>query len=319
MGEAKRRKESDPNYGKPETIVVDLRPDKSQPAFSNLPPDTTSDEYLAYLEQHWDVLAGFAYESFLNEGRGALILDWDLSLDRYLSLLSPEMRQSNQGDRVIVNRQLNCPVFYLGERSHLIGKGDGWLDEIDARRLIQRHDPANSVVLLLCWGFSQGKTGHVMGRTLALAHKKPPSQLYIDGVPLQEFAFFAGSNEAPPPPPASRLVRSFRVNVEHEPECRNTLRAAYDKGFREWGKGAVLALPESSEDVSLIYLPAEDLERALGADVHSRAFQQATAIIDLCRSDSQVAVIVVDEGFLGGDSFKYYSFLFQIGSGDERR
>lgn len=317
MGDAKRRREHDPNYGQ-RPPVIDIRPDQSRDMFDNLPPGTTSDDYLKYLDQNWDVIATFAYNSYLREGRGALILDWDLSLDAHLALLPPDLKKLNSLDNRIVNRQLNCPIFYLGQRSAISQALGPDFFTTDIQRLIGCYDPEIMIVLFLCWGFAPDRRGHIMGRTLALANHKTPMQLYVDNADRQqEFSFFAGSNQATPPPPSSRVIRAFQGSVEHSPEFRQALRTAYDQGFQKHGKGAVLAIPDpSGKHIQPIFVPAAEVAQALGADIASRPFQQAATIIDICKPETQVAAIVVNEAIHTASDFVYYSFLMNISGGD---
>ena len=317
MGEAKRRREKDPDYGKP-PAVMDLRHNQSREMFDNLPPGTTSADYLKYLDQNWDVIATFAYDSFLREGKGALILDWDLSLDAHLSLLSPDFKRLNTLNDQSGKQQLNCPIFYLGERSALTRFAGQEFFTPDIQRLIQNYDPENMIVLFLCWGYAPNIAGHIMGRTLALAGHKTPMQLYVENSDRQqEFSFFAGSNEAPPAPPSSRVVRAFQASVEHSYEFRQALRSAYDQGFQKHGKGAVLAIPDpTGKHIQPVFVPVAEVAKALGADTTSRPFEQAVTIIDICKPETQVAAIVVSEAIHTASDFIYYSFLMNISGSD---
>jgi hypothetical protein len=314
MGDAKRRKDSDTYYGQGRHIIVDARPDQSLDMFDNLPPGTSSEAYLEYISQNWDLMAGFGYEMFLNEGRGALILDWDLSLDAQISLLSPDIRRRNQLDQAIANRELNCPMFYLGDRSALTqALGRDWFSPA-MHRLIQGYDPKRMIVLFLCWGASPNSIGNIMGRTLALAGARTPKQLYIENASRQkEFSFLIGTDEAPPSAPESRIVRTFYAEVESSADLRRSLKAEFGKGFAEKGRGALALYPMPEEgSVMPIYVPIAELPKMLGTDVQSRPYQQAIAIMEMCNPQNQVAVILISEDIRTGDSFTYYSCLLNI-------
>lgn len=318
MGEAKRRKERDPNYGQPQKVLLDIRPDKSSDAFFNLPPGTSSDDYLNYLDQNWDIMATFAYDSYLREGRGVLILDWDLSLDAHLNLLSPTFRELNKFDNQVVNRQINCPMFYIGDRNPLKQAfGQDWFSP-DMQRVIQRYDPELSIVLFLCWGFKPNSKGNIMGRVLALPQCKTPKQLYIDNAGRQqEVSFVLGTAESPPAPPDSRIIRAFFAEVQSNSQFQQSLRTAFDTGFKRHGKGAVIAIPDrNQESLKIIYCPAAELAQALGADSSSRAFEQAWTIVEMCNPATQVASIVVSEDVNTKESFTYHSALLNIQGGD---
>jgi len=314
MGDSKRRQENDPNYGKKEHRLFDVRPNQSRGAFENLPPGTSAQDYLNYLDRNWDLMAGFAYQMYLNEGRGALILDWDLSLDAQVSLLSPDLRKRNHPDAVISNRELNCPIFYLGDRGLL---SRDWLTS-DRRRLIQQYDPETMIVLFLSWGVTPGRSGNIMGRTLALAGGKSPKQLYVENADRQrEFSFLSGSDEAPPPAaPESRAIRAFYAEIESSPEFRRSLKKEFVRGFQAKGKGAIVVIPMPERDsVMPIFVPVAELPQALGADVQSSPYQQLLSIMDMCNPQTQVAAIAVSEEVRTGENFTYYSCLLNIPEG----
>lgn len=315
MGDAKRRRESDPNFGQPPQFL-DVRADQSVPMFSNLPPGTTQDDYLQHLEANWDTLAAFAYTSFLSDGKGALVLDWDLSLDAQLALLSPDLQRLNRIDTSRVKQQIYCPSFYLGERTPLKDLlGPAFLGGVE--RLIGTYDPESMIVLCLAWGYTATATGNLMARTIAQAGRLAPVQLYLKGMgQQQEFSFFARSNEAPPAPPSSRVVRAFQISVQHSAEFRKVLRDVFQSGSKEKGKGAVLAIPDrEGAGMQPFFLPVGDIATTLGADVQERPYQQAIAFIGGCRPD-QLVCLVVDEGMHTSENFKYYPFLVNLPAGE---
>lgn len=310
MGEAKRRKDHDPNFGKSRRHVLDIRPDQSSDMFANLPPGVTSDDYLNYLDQNWDILAASAYDSYLKEGRGVLLMDWDLSLDSYLSLLSPELRTLNSLDNCIIHRQVNCPVLYLGERGPILAAIGGWFNS-DWERLIARYDPERMIVLALCWNFQPNRPGNMMVRTLALANRKSPAQLYVDnGDRLQEFSFWAGTGQVIPSS-GNQVIRGFRAAIETSAEFRLGLGTCFKQGVQQHGKGAVFALPQRG-GFQVMFVPSQDLAEALGADEQSRPFQQLQAIVERCNPVHEVAAVAIDSDITKTSTFSYYSFLLSV-------
>jgi hypothetical protein len=303
MGEAKRRKERDPHYGS-RHLPIDLREDKSTELFGNLPPGMTAEMYLDYVDNNWDLFGAFAYASYLEEGRGAVVVDWDLSLIEHLRLSLPEAAQPLYPN--------TAPCFYLGERSAITQALGINFFSPQTPSLLDRYDPELAIVLFLCWGSTPTTLGNVMGRTLSTPQNKSPAQLYIDNVGiLGEHAFGWG------PYIPSQFVRRFQVSVEHDGRVRESLRHAYDMGFSKYGKGTVFILPnEHKSGFQIIYVPIADLVTSLGADRDSRQFKQAVEIARQCDPSKHVAVIAIGEEMLTQPTFTYYPFLFRIGEGE---
>lgn len=156
-----------------------------------------------------------------------------------------------------------------------------------------------------------------MIRTLALGGRKSPAELFVEqGGRLQDFTYMNGQETGTFADVRDQMIRLFEVSIESNLEFRKALRAAFEKGFQEQGKGAVIAVPIREADQQgfvPLYAPQEELSQALGVDEQSRSFQQLLSIVDVCKPESQIAVVAVDEGVLTGASFKYHSYLLNIG------
>lgn len=129
-------------------------------AFDNLPPGTSPLVYLQYVEMNWDLLASFAYDSFLRDGKGILILDWDLTMSQQFGRNFATRQASNY---------IHCPIFYMGKRSKLLNNGRGFTAEWT--RCVDAYDPETTLILGLSWGYIP-PVGHFMMRTLGAGKLK---------------------------------------------------------------------------------------------------------------------------------------------------
>lgn len=296
MGEAKRRKESDPRFGRGPMSEADRLS-----LLETLPPGTTPEDYFKYLECNWDTMAAFAYESYVNQGRGLLIVDWDLTMDACVEFLTPELKQL---------RGNNCPMFYVGERNGLFSLFHNQSDFAQWNEIVQKYDPEIMIILALSWNFHPEQGSRMMARSVAMVGRKSPIQLYVEnGDRLQEFTFWSGTNQSVKPH-GNQMVRSFQAEILGNPEFGGKVRRAFDEGWQKRGRGAVLAIPRGSDYFEAIYVPKSQFAEALG-DEGSRAFDQLLSIADLCNPDIQVTVIVIDSD-LKSDTFGYFPFLFHL-------
>jgi hypothetical protein len=168
--------------------VRDERPNKKTSPFAHLPPKVTPDCYMSFLNDHWDVFAALAYEGYLKEGKGLILVDWDLSFNRVLgnALMSPSC---NSLQAIALDNRLSMPTFFAGMNGVLFQEDVNcdFFSE-NCRSLINRYDPETSLVLALCWGFSPTVRGEMMIRTLALANGMNPREAYAAlGSRLSEF------------------------------------------------------------------------------------------------------------------------------------
>jgi hypothetical protein len=83
--------------------------------------------HLAFIQSQWRDFAAFAFEKFLSQGRGAVVVD----------LKSAEKLDDN----------LRVPTHYIADRSESLRKLGGWpSDEIE--EIVQSYNPEQDVVFL---------------------------------------------------------------------------------------------------------------------------------------------------------------------------
>lgn len=302
--------------------AIDARQQRSEDPFSHLPPGTTPADYLNYVDRHWDILSSFAYEAYLDLGRGFLLLDWDLSLDRVLSLMPPDLKQSNQREIAASAAQagsatLLCPILYVGEKGSLfpVFEKFGVIDD-RWKALLGRYDPQNSLVLALSWGNTPNHVGNMMVRTLAIAGRPAPADAYINtSAALREFRFLTGSNTAAPCI-QDRAIRVMQVRLQYDEKLRHELRLVYDHGVAEFGSGVVVAVPIGDGWVEAVFAPVGDLAPLLEADPTTPQFQAAIATVSACQPDTQVAVVLTSQ--LGVLPLAYHACCLDISKGGDR-
>lgn len=298
MGEAKRRQENDPNFGRSKRILWDARPDQSSDAFQNLPPGTSSDQYLNYLDENWDTIAAFAYAGYVEQGRGTLLLDWDLSLSEFLPLLKEGASFLGKS----FDSRLYFPSIYIGVNGPFQSIREAWLADSDWQRIITTYEPEAMIVLSLCWGFQPEVAGRVMTRTMLLPDRKPPSHAYIEnGDRLAEFEI-----QGSPLTIKSRTARAFQVALNHNEEFRQNLQTCFYQGVQMHGTGMVLFIPQNRDEGRLIYAPLGQLAEVLGTGQIPPNVQQ---VVDACNPSFQVPVLVIDEDILTKPTFTYFPFL----------
>lgn len=87
----------------------------------------TPQGHIAFIRSQWRDFGAFAFEKFLSQGRGAVVID----------LKSAERRGEN----------LRVPTHYVADRSEPLRKLGGWpSDEIE--EIVQTYNPEQDVVFL---------------------------------------------------------------------------------------------------------------------------------------------------------------------------
>ena len=87
----------------------------------------TPDEHLAFMRSQWREFAAFAWEKYLSEGRGAVVIDLK--------------RASKSGAR------LQVPTFYLADGSERLRVRGGWPSD-EVAQVIREYDPERDVVFI---------------------------------------------------------------------------------------------------------------------------------------------------------------------------
>jgi len=87
----------------------------------------TPSGHLAFIQSQWRDFAAFAFEKFLSQGRGAVVVD----------LKSAEKHGDN----------LRVPTHYIADRSEPLRKLGGWPSE-EIEELVQTYNPEQDVVFL---------------------------------------------------------------------------------------------------------------------------------------------------------------------------
>lgn len=156
----------------------DFRVDKTDGPFDSLPNHISPQDYLRFVQEHWLSLAALAYEGYLQEGKGVLLVDWDLTLNQHLKLVS---QRSNSAEAIALDGRLHCPVMYVGERGSLLqqlfaGRWDStWQEKID------KYDPASMVIVVLAWGCDRSlQQWCSYAQTLTVKNAATPIQAYIE-------------------------------------------------------------------------------------------------------------------------------------------
>jgi hypothetical protein len=87
----------------------------------------TPDEHLTFMRSQWREFAAFAWEKYLSEGRGAVVIDL--------------MRASRNEGRFQV------PTFYLAAGSEKLHARGGW-PSAEVAEVIREYDPEQDVVFI---------------------------------------------------------------------------------------------------------------------------------------------------------------------------
>ena len=87
----------------------------------------TPDEHVTLMRSQWADFAAFAWEKYLSEGRGAVVIDL-----RHASKDGPT---------------LNVPSYYVAEASEGLRKRGGWPSR-EVAEVIETYDPEQDVVFI---------------------------------------------------------------------------------------------------------------------------------------------------------------------------
>ncbi|HXG92953.1 MAG TPA: hypothetical protein VNN73_11380 [Blastocatellia bacterium] len=87
----------------------------------------TPDQHITFLKRQWRALAAFAWQKYLSEGRGAVVVDL-----RNASTDGPN---------------LNVPTFYIAEASERLAKLGGWPNQ-EIAEVVRDYDPEQDVVFI---------------------------------------------------------------------------------------------------------------------------------------------------------------------------
>ncbi|HKP84868.1 MAG TPA: hypothetical protein VJZ26_02150 [Blastocatellia bacterium] len=87
----------------------------------------TPDEHVSFMRNQWAALAAFAWEKYLSEGRGAIVVDL--------------RRASKDGPTI------NVPTYYVAEGSARLAERGGWPTS-EAAEVIADYDPEQDVIFI---------------------------------------------------------------------------------------------------------------------------------------------------------------------------
>lgn len=87
----------------------------------------TPDEHLTFMRSQWREFAAFAWEKYLSEGRGAVVIDL-------------KRASRNEG-------RFQVPTFYLSEGSEKLHARGGW-PSAEVAEVIREYDPEQDVVFI---------------------------------------------------------------------------------------------------------------------------------------------------------------------------
>ncbi|MFP5260484.1 MAG: hypothetical protein ACLGJB_01095 [Blastocatellia bacterium] len=87
----------------------------------------TPDEHITFIRSQWPAFAAFAWEKYLSEGRGAVVVDL-----RNASADGPG---------------INVPTYYVAEGSARLEKRGGW-PSAEVAEVIRDYDPEQDAVLI---------------------------------------------------------------------------------------------------------------------------------------------------------------------------
>jgi hypothetical protein len=121
----------------------------------------TPDQHGTFIRTQWPSLAAFAWEKYMGEGRGAIVIDL--------------RRAAAEGAAI------NVPTVYVAEGSDNLARRGGWPSE-EVAEVIRSYDPAQDVIFIflrldgdvLHYNASDELTpplAHAAGRT-----KRPPAK-----------------------------------------------------------------------------------------------------------------------------------------------
>jgi len=87
----------------------------------------TPDQHGTFIRTQWPSFAAFAWEKYLSEGRGAVVID---------------LRHAT-----IEGTAINVPTVYLAEGSDKLAQRGGWPSE-EVAEVIRSYDPAQDVIFI---------------------------------------------------------------------------------------------------------------------------------------------------------------------------
>jgi len=88
----------------------------------------TPNAHITFIRSQWREFAAFAWEKYLAEGRGAVVID---------------LRNSSKSDD-----NLHVPTYYVADGGERLAKRGGWPDE-DVADVIREYDPEQDVVFII--------------------------------------------------------------------------------------------------------------------------------------------------------------------------
>ena len=88
----------------------------------------TPDAHITFIRSQWREFAAFAWEKYLAEGRGAVVID---------------LRNSSR-----TAGNLYVPTYYVADGSERLTKRGGWPDE-EVAEIIREYDPEQDVVFIV--------------------------------------------------------------------------------------------------------------------------------------------------------------------------
>jgi hypothetical protein len=97
------------------------------PASEQIKAMDTPDEHMTFIRSQWSAFAAFAWEKYLSEGRGAIVIDL--------------RNASTDGPGISV------PTYYVAEGSDRLEKRGGW-PSAEVADVIRDYDPEQDAVLI---------------------------------------------------------------------------------------------------------------------------------------------------------------------------
>lgn len=87
----------------------------------------TPDAHVTFIRSQWSDFAAFAWEKYLSEGRGAVVVDL--------------MKAAKSGEN------LQVPTYYVADGSERLSKRGGWPND-EIAEVVRAYDPEQDVVFL---------------------------------------------------------------------------------------------------------------------------------------------------------------------------
>lgn len=87
----------------------------------------TPDEHVTFIRRQWAAFAAFAWEKYLSEGRGAIIVD---------------LRHASKDGPTI-----NVPTYYVAQASERLAERGGW-PTTEVAEVIEEYDPEQDAVFI---------------------------------------------------------------------------------------------------------------------------------------------------------------------------